>query len=157
MNKKKGSNTIFLMVAITQEQGAWSLCKIYLRLGAIHAYIAHSHHSTLLPKWLQILPIFYISKPKYIHFTHISHQVNSLFFFFYMINQLRTWHSFSFPIMIFHSFFSFIFFFFFLLWGILIDTLKSFSSFIFLVPIGFLFLLTLFDLFLFSQTQDITT
>ena len=151
MNKKKGSNTIFLMVAITQEQGAWSLCKIYLRLGAIHAYIAHSHHSTLLPKWLQILPIFYISKPKYIHFTHISHQVNSLFFFFiYMINQLRTWHSFSFPIMIFHSFF-------FLLWGILIDTLKSFSSFIFLVPIGFLFLLTLFDLFLFSQTQDITT
>ena len=153
MNEKKGSNTIFLMVAITQEQGAWSLCKIYLRLGAIHAYIAHSHHSTLLPKWLQILPIFYISKPKYIHFTHISHQVNSLFFFIYMINQLRTWHSFSFPIIIFHSFF----FFFFLLWGILIDTLKSFSSFIFLVPIGFLFLLTLFDLFLFSQTQDITT
>ena len=152
MNEKKGSNTIFLMVAITQEQGAWSLCKIYLRLGAIHAYIAHSHHSTLLPKWLQILPIFYISKPKYIHFTHISHQVNSLFFFFiYMINQLRTWHSFSFPIMIFHSFF------FFLLWGILIDTLKSFSSFIFSVPIGFLFLLTFFDLFLFSQTQDITT
>ena len=110
MNEKKGSNTIFLMVVITQEQGAWSLCKIYLRLGAIHAYIAHSHHSTLLPKWLQILPIFYISKPKYIHFTHISHQVNSLLFFFiYMINQLRTWHSFSFPIMIFHSFFFFYF------------------------------------------------
>lgn len=153
MNEKKGSNTIFLMVVITQEQGAWSLCKIYLRLGAIHAYIAHSHHSTLLPKWLQILPIFYISKPKYIHFTHISHQVNSLFFFFLHDQPTKNLTLFFFP----HYDLSFIFFFFFLLWGILIDTLKSFSSFIFLVPIGFLFLLTLFDLFLFSQTQDITT
>ena len=150
MNEKKGSNTIFLMVAITQEQGAWSLCKIYLRLGAIHAYIAHSHHSTLLPKWLQILPIFYISKPKYIHFTHISHQVNSLFFFYLHDQPTKNLTLFFFP----HYDLSFIFF---LLWGILIDTLKSFSSFIFLVPIGFLFLLTLFDLFLFSQTQDITT
>ena len=150
MNEKKGSNTIFLMVVITQEQGAWSLCKIYLRLGAIHAYIAHSHHSTLLPKWLQILPIFYISKPKYIHFTHISHQVNSLFFFYLHDQPTKNLTLFFFP----HYDLSFIFF---LLWGILIDTLKSFSSFIFLVPIGFLFLLTLFDLFLFSQTQDITT
>ena len=109
MNEKKGSNTIFLMVVITQEQGAWSLCKIYLRLGAIHAYIAHSHHSTLLPKWLQILPIFYISKPKYIHFTHISHQVNSLLFFFYLHDQpTKNLTLFFFP----HYDLSFIFFYF---------------------------------------------
>ena len=107
-------------VVITQKQGAWSLCKIYLRLEATHAYI--DSFSSYYPFCYnhKFYPLFIIiSKSK--QTPHITHPMNNSFFLLtqplgILIHSLQTLTLFhSLPQLLFDFFF--LFFIFFLLGG----------------------------------------
>ena len=79
LNEEKDSNVVILRWQSLKNQGAWSLCKIYLRLWAIHAYMDPSSSFYPIPKLLQILHPFHSShNPKWKTLTSLTQWTTSI-------------------------------------------------------------------------------
>ena len=80
--KKMGFNCIIYSDSHSRI-GARSLCKIYLRKGAIHAYNACSHHSTIFLSNFNLYPssFHYPKAQRYTHF-HLSPNEHILISYF---------------------------------------------------------------------------
>ena len=154
VNEEEGSNIIFYG-DLHSKRGAISLCKIYLRKRAIHAYNDLFSSFYPFPKWFQALHFFFSSSqnPKIHSLSSLTQWTHSHFLFYPTMDLFFSLSSFIF---LFPTFFMFFFFY---SKGILFINTKALFFFISLV--AFFLFLTLFGSFLFtlffllkSQSQD---